>query len=139
MFPPWQAVYKSFSRWDVAGVFEAMHDRLHRQWRDRVGKAPGPTAAVIGAQSTRSTAQGGLTQFAEHTYAWNEHARRLIAHHDRSAWAPLACVWLAEGRVFATRLAAKLISSTPSQAVPRPFVEFARHLRWLCLSAPIQS
>ena len=76
---------------------------------------------------------------AERTHAWNEHSRRLMAHHDRSTWAPLAWVWLAEGRVFATRLAAKLISSAPSQAVPRPFVEFARHLRWLCLSAPMQS
>ena len=59
-FPPWQAVYKSFSRWAAAGVFEAMHDRLRQQWRDRVGKAPEPTAAIIDAQSTRSTAQGTL-------------------------------------------------------------------------------
>jgi transposase len=62
-FPPWQAVYKTFSRWAAAGVFEAMHDRLRKQWRDRVGKAPDPTAAIIDAQSTRSTAQGGLTGF----------------------------------------------------------------------------
>ena len=62
-FPPWQAVYKSFSRWAAAGVFEAMHDRLRQQWRDRVGKAPEPTAAIIDAQSTRSTAPGGLTGF----------------------------------------------------------------------------
>ena len=62
-FPPWQAVYKSFSRWAAAGVFEAMHDRLRQQWRDRMGKSPEPTAAIIDAQSTRSTAQGGLTGF----------------------------------------------------------------------------
>ena len=218
-FPPWQAVYKSFSRWAAAGVFEAMHDRLRQQWRDRVGKAPEPTAAIIDAQSTRSTAQGGLTGFdagkkvkgrkrhlvvdtlglllavtitaasvqdrdaaadvvalacakvpglkklytdaayggkcaqaieathalsvevvrhpgnrstgtwqdvqqplwpevvakgfvvqakrwvVERTHAWNERARRLMAHHDRSTWAPLAWVWLAEGRILATRLA----------------------------------
>lgn len=46
-FPPWQATYKSFSRWAAAGVFEAMHDRLRQQWRDRMGRAPEPTAAVI--------------------------------------------------------------------------------------------
>lgn len=40
-----------------------MHDRLRQQWRDRVGKAPDPTAAIIDAQSTRSTAQGGNTGF----------------------------------------------------------------------------
>jgi len=29
----------------------------------------------------------------------------LIVHHDRSDWAPLAWVWLAEARILATRLA----------------------------------
>lgn len=218
-FPPWQAVYKSFSRWANAGVFETLHDRLRQQWRDRMGRAPEPTAAIIDAQSTRSTAQGGNTGFdagkkvkgrkrhlvvdtlglllavtitaasvqdrdaaadvvaqactkvpglktlytdaayggqcaqaieathgirvevvrhpgnrstgtwqdaqqplwpevvakgfvvqakrwvVERTHAWNERARRLMAHHDRSNWAPLAWVWLAEARILATRLA----------------------------------
>ncbi len=62
-FPPWQAVYMSFKRWAAAGTFEALHDRLRQQWRERMGKAPQPTAAVIDAQSTRSTAQGGNTGF----------------------------------------------------------------------------
>jgi putative transposase len=220
-FPPWRAVYKAFSRWAEAGTFEAMHDRLRQQWRDRVGRAPDPTAAIIDAQSTRSTAQGGMTGFdagkkvkgrkrhlvvdtlglllavtvtaasvqdrdaaapvvaqavakvpglkklytdaayggrcalaienahpsvnvevvrhpgnrstgtwsdaqqslwpesvpsgfvvqakrwvVERTHAWNERARRLIAHHDRSSWAPIAWVWLTEARMLATRLAA---------------------------------
>jgi putative transposase len=218
-FPPWQAVYKAFSRWAAAGVFEAMHDRLRRQWRERMGRAPDPTAAVIDAQSTRSTAQGGDTGFdagkkvkgrkrhlvvdtlglllavtitaasvqdrdaaapvvaqacakvpglkrlytdgayggqcaqaieashglaveivrhpgnrstgtwhdvqqplwpeavttgfvvlpkrwvVERTHAWNERARRLMAHHDRSNWAAIAWVWFAEARILATRLA----------------------------------
>lgn len=217
-FPPWQAVYKAFSRWAAAGVFEAMHDRLRQQWRDRMGKAPEPTAAIIDAQSTRSTAQGGDTGFdagkkvkgrkrhlvvdtlglllaititaasvqdrdaaapvvaqacakvpglktlyadgayggqcalgleqahglsveivrhpanrstgtwrdvqqplwpevattgfvvlpkrwvVERTHAWNERARRLMAHHDRSNWAAIAWVWLAEARILATRI-----------------------------------
>ena len=218
-FPPWQATYMAFKRWAAAGVFEAMHDRLRQQWRDRIGRAPEPTAAIIDAQSTRSTAQGGNTGFdagkkvkgrkrhlvvdtlglllavtvtaasvqdrdaaaevvalactkvpglkklytdaayggkcavaieqthgisvevvrhpcnrstgtwhdaqqplwpetvakgfvvqakrwvVERTHAWNERARRLMAHHDRSDWAPLAWVWLAEARILATRLA----------------------------------
>ncbi len=62
-FAPWQAVYMSFKRWAAAGVFEALHDRLRQQWRERMGKAPQPTAAIIDAQSTRSTAQGGSTGF----------------------------------------------------------------------------
>ena len=42
----------------------------------------------------------------ERTHAWNERARRLMAHHDRSSWAPVAWVWLTEARILATRLAA---------------------------------
>ena len=219
VFPPWRAVYKAFRSWARAGTFEAMHDRLRRQWRDRIGRSPEPTAAIIDAQSTRSTAQGGNTGFdagkkvkgrkrhlvvdtlglllavtitaasvqdrdgaapvvaqacakvpslkalfadatyggrcaeaieqthglavhivrhpgnrstgtwqtaqqplwpetvakgfvvqakrwvVERTHAWNERARRLIAHHDRSDWAPVAWVWLTEARILATRLA----------------------------------
>jgi transposase len=219
-FPPWRGVYKAFSRWAAAGTFEAMHDRLRQQWRDRIGRNPEPTAAIIDAQSTRSTAQGGMSGFdagkkvkgrkrhlvvdtlglllaltvtaasvqdrdaaapvvaqamakapglrklytdaayggqcaqaiekahpalsvevvrhpgnrstgtwqdvqqllwpelvprgfvvqakrwvVERTHAWNERARRLIAHHDRSQWAPVAWVWLVEARILATRLA----------------------------------
>ena len=62
-FPPWQAVYMAFKRWAAAGTFEAMHDRLRQQWRQRMGRAPEPSAAIIDAQSTRSTAQGGDTGF----------------------------------------------------------------------------
>jgi putative transposase len=222
-FPPWRAVYKAFRGWAHAGTFELMHDRLRQQWRDRVGRAPEPTAAIIDAQSTRSTAQGGNTGFdagkkvkgrkrnlvvdtlglllavtvtaasvqdrdaaaqvvalacakvpglkalyadaayggrcaegiekthgiavhivrhpgnrttgtwqttqqplwpdvvakgfvvqakrwvVERTHAWNERARRLIAHHDRSDWAPVAWVWLTEARILATRLATGFI------------------------------
>ena len=62
-FPPWQAVYMSFKRWAAVSTFETMHDRLRQQWRERVGRAPEPTAAIIDSQSTRSTAQGGNTGF----------------------------------------------------------------------------
>ena len=41
-------------------------------------------------------------------HAWNERARRHMAQHDRSNWAPLAWMWLAEARIFAARLAARL-------------------------------
>lgn len=222
-FPPWRAVYKAFRSWAHAGTFEVMHDRLRQQWRDRVGRDPEPTAAIIDAQSTRSTAQGGDTGFdagkkvkgrkrhlvvdtlglllavtvtaasvqdrdgaaevvalacakatglkvlyadaayggkcaqaieathsirvdivrhpgnrttgtwqtaqqplwpdvvakgfvvqakrwvVERTHAWNERARRLIAHHDRSTWAPVAWVWLTESRILASRLAETII------------------------------
>ena len=62
-FPPWQTVYKAFSRWVEAGVFEQMQDRLREQWRARMGRANTPSAAVIDAQSTRASPQGGESGF----------------------------------------------------------------------------
>lgn len=58
-FPPWQNVYRTFRRWSEAGKFERMHDRLRAQWREREGRHQKPTAAVLDAQSTRNSPQGG--------------------------------------------------------------------------------
>jgi transposase len=58
-FPPWQNVYRTFRRWSEQGKFEQMHDRLRAQWREREGRAAEPTAAVLDAQSTRGSPQGG--------------------------------------------------------------------------------
>lgn len=62
-FAPWQAVYKAFVRWVHADAFERMQDRLRQQWRLRMGRSAEPTAAVIDAQSTRSSPQGGDSGF----------------------------------------------------------------------------
>ena len=58
-FPPWENVYRTFRRWAAAGKFEQMHDRLRELWRSREERAPEPTAAVLDAQSTRSSPPGG--------------------------------------------------------------------------------
>lgn len=62
-FPPWKNVYRTFRRWAAEGRFEAMHDRLRNQWREREGRSPGPTAAVLDAESTRSSPQDGPAGF----------------------------------------------------------------------------
>ena len=62
-FPAWPGVYKAFSRWAAAGTFERMQDRMREQWRARIGRNEQPTAAVIDAQSTRGSPQGGDTGF----------------------------------------------------------------------------
>jgi putative transposase len=62
-FAPWHAVYKAFSRWVTASVFEKMQDRLREQWRSRMGRPARPTAAVIDAQSNRISPQGGASGF----------------------------------------------------------------------------
>jgi transposase len=58
-FARWQNVYRTFRRWSEQGKFEQMHDRLRAQWRKRQAREIGPTAAVLDAQSTRSSPQGG--------------------------------------------------------------------------------
>lgn len=62
-FPPWQNVYRTFRRWSQQGKFEQMHDRLRAQWRAREGRDPMPSAAVLDAQSTRSSPQGGPSDY----------------------------------------------------------------------------
>jgi transposase len=57
-FPQWENVYRTFRRWSVQGKFEAMHDRLRAQWREREGRKEEPTAMVLDAQSTRSSPPG---------------------------------------------------------------------------------
>lgn len=62
-FPHWDNVYKTFRRWSAQGKFEQMHDRLRKLWRERANRAAAPTAAVLDAQSTRSSPQGGERGF----------------------------------------------------------------------------
>jgi transposase len=62
-FPRWQNVYRTFRRWSEQGKFERMHDRLRAQWRERQERAAEPTAAVLDAQSTRGSPQGGDTGY----------------------------------------------------------------------------
>jgi transposase len=58
-FPHWDNVYKTFRRWSAQGRFEAMHDRLRQMWRTRQERDVMPTGAVLDAQSTRASPQGG--------------------------------------------------------------------------------
>lgn len=62
-FPHWQNVYRTFRRWSAQGKFEQMHDRLRARWREREGRQARPTAAVLDAQSTRHSPQGGPSGF----------------------------------------------------------------------------
>lgn len=62
-FPAWTTVYKSFSRWAALGRFELMQERLRQQWRERLGRHAGPSAAVLDSQSTRHSPQGGEAGF----------------------------------------------------------------------------
>lgn len=62
-FPHWDNVYKTFRRWSAEGRFELLFARLRGMWRERAGRDDAPTAAVLDAQSTRGSAQGGETGY----------------------------------------------------------------------------
>lgn len=58
-FPPWQNVYRTFRRWSAQDRFEQMHDRLREQWRRRESPESTSEIAILDAQSTRTSPQGG--------------------------------------------------------------------------------
>ncbi len=58
--PPWPAVYNQFRRWQSNGTWDKVHDALRDKLRTTASRNPQPTAAVIDAQSTKTTEKGGL-------------------------------------------------------------------------------
>lgn len=58
--PPWPVVYNQFRRWQSNGTWDKVHDALRDKLRTTASRNPQPTAAVIDAQSTKTTEKGGL-------------------------------------------------------------------------------
>lgn len=52
-------VYSYFRRWKKDGTWQRIHDALRRQVRQRAGRTPEPTAAIIHSQSAKTTEMGG--------------------------------------------------------------------------------
>lgn len=58
--PP-DAAHRWFTKWRRDGTWEAIHEELRRQVRVRAGREPEPTAAVLDAQSIKSS-EGGQSR-----------------------------------------------------------------------------
>jgi transposase len=59
-FPPWQAVYAFFERWNARGLPQGLVDRLRGRLRVAYGRADLPTAGSIDSQSVKAADTVGV-------------------------------------------------------------------------------
>jgi transposase len=60
-FPPQTTVYEYLDLWNWDGTLARIHHRLYVQAREREGREPSPTVAIIDSQSVKSAEKGGPT------------------------------------------------------------------------------
>jgi putative transposase len=53
-FPPWQTVFYHYRRFRLQGIWHLLYTALHRAERERVGRHPDPSAAIMDSQSVKS-------------------------------------------------------------------------------------
>ena len=59
-FPPRSTVYNIFRKFQREGVWEAIWAELHAALRERLGREPSPTAAVLDSQTLKSAEKGAV-------------------------------------------------------------------------------
>jgi transposase len=54
-FPPYRTVYDYYAKWEKDGTTKAIHDLLRGKARERAGRSPEPTAAIIDARAVKTS------------------------------------------------------------------------------------
>jgi transposase len=57
---PWKTAHHYFLVWSKAGVWEKIHDALREKVRHKAGRDKQPSAAIVDAQSVKTTEKRGL-------------------------------------------------------------------------------